>query len=538
MAINLPKDVLARHPEWGFIPPNQSPFVEPKMGPIDSPQLYQDDMLNNMKFWGATSEPNMAPRNAAGQDLDMRNAQDSLTFAGQQDAPDTNPNMGHYTPLPNWNPNTPNAPAEQGYNYHRSDSGQGYPVPFDQGGTVSIGNFDPNDPATVDAVRNGSITYNPAQYGDNNVTALPSTQFLNTPNPVGTYVPPANAAPPPANYGPPTPMSSTVQPAATAQPFVLPGAQSGQPAAQWQAQGNATMATSAFLDSQRNALAFQPQVTAADSNVLNAQGANIQANRAYLDEQLRASQMQQQAQQKIQAAKSNTADIIAVGREQNLRNNSDSLYSLAGLKAPVDLQLPADYKGELPPGTRMKLQTLADWLSEKASDADTMEKFNVEAARIHAANTGQDVTAAQVAAGRVHLTLDELDNAAKAAGLNAQSAALQVQASKQPPAPGLVWNQYKNSWTSAEQEQYDGKMYGGQLNNANNTPLGGIPAGTLVQMYTSGVIADPEQLRQGLVDGGMDPSAANYYVAQAQYDKDNASKSGGSLAAILKILGG
>lgn len=514
MAVNLPKDVLARHPEWGFIPPGLDPVG-------NAPDAFQDNVLGGMNYWGPTNIPDMRPRTPSGAEL-------AATQFGQSVAPDTDPNIiSNAMPLPNWQPGTPMQPPQQGVqNAHRTDQAQGYPVPFAGGGTVNIGNLDPNDPATVAAAQNGTIQYNPALSGEGNVTGAPSS--LAIPNSYGSAVPQTSTGSiaPVNQFNPPPPTA----------PYALPGSQSGPIAAQWNAENTSTMASAASLDAQRNSLAFQPQVRAADSAVLDAQTADLAANRAYLNEQLRASQMSQQAQQKIQAAKANTADITAVGQEQNLRNNSDYLYQLAGLKAPVDLQLPADFKGDLPPGTRAKLETLADWLTEKASDADTMEKFNVEAARIHAANTGTDVTAAQIAAGRVHLTLDELDTAAKSAGLNAQSAALQVNASKQSPAPGLVWNVVKNKWTSPEEEAYDSKQYGSDFNSAQNTPLGGIPSGTLMSMFASGVIATPEQLRQGLIDGGMDPATAGYYVNQAQYEKDNAAKGSLSLAALLAKL--
>lgn len=500
--LNLPKDVLARHPEWGVLPP------------VDAPQAFQNSMPMNWFANQAMENPGIRPD----AHWDMIGSKDYL----QQVNPDGNPNtpnqqFGGGMPLPNYNPRNI---QQQGFGpgtspiYDRND-GSLAPMPFAQGGVVNIGNVqDPN--------QYQGVTYNPALNGEGNLSYTGQSQPQPQPQPQPQVMNQTQALPAPAQQG---------------TPYQLPGSAGGPIANTWQANQNALAAGASYIQAQQNVLGALPQKRAADANVLNAQDADVTANRAYLNEQLRASQAAMQAEQKIQAAKANTGDQIAVAQEQNLRNNGKYKYQLAGMSIPVEINLPPDFNGRLPPGVQQKLQTLSEILTDKENDADKMRQFQVEAARIHAANTGLDVKVADIARGRVSLTIDELEAAARAAGLTSQAADLQVQAAQQPPSPGLVWNQVKNKWTSSEEANYDMKQYTDDFANAQSGYWGNVPMGTLSQWAVSGTINDA-QYREALISQGIAPTLADKYVAQAAYDRQQRESGNNAMASeIARLLG-
>ena len=80
-----------------------------------------------------------------------------------------------------------------------------------------------------------------------------------------------------------------------------------------------------------------------------------------------------------------------------------------------------------------------------------MRRFNIEAARIHAETTGLAVTAAEIASGRVRLSIDEVELAMRQAGLDVNQATLNLNRAQQAP-PGMVLDEESNQYVSyAEQ---------------------------------------------------------------------------------------
>lgn len=306
-------------------------------------------------------------------------------------------------------------------------------------------------------------------------------------------------------------------------PATPPVVNNGSPiTAQWQANQNLIAKQQQDISLNKAVPLLQPLMTGATTDYLNAKQTNLGAQNAYLAEQMRANEQQRNAQVGIQAAKQNTGDITAVAQAQRERDNTDYRYRLAGLATPIDVKMPMGFTGQLPPGVRVQLQTLGDQLTAKAKDADAMEQFNLNAAKLYADQTGQAVTAADIAKGRVQLTLDMATAAAKLAGWDTQEASLAVKATGEPPYAGAVWDDTTSSWTDANTAAFNKAKAKKDQDFEMQGALGSIPAGTLMQMATmTDAEGNPsptismEQLRTGLIAGGMNPATAEFYVTQA-----------------------
>lgn len=286
---------------------------------------------------------------------------------------------------------------------------------------------------------------------------------------------------------------------------------------QWDASQASMGAQQAYLQGQQGLLGLQPQAIAAKANVLQAQQNQLGAQSAYLAEQTRANAQRLQSQQGIQAAQSNVPDILAVARAQNQRNSQSYIYRLGGLPAPVEVEMPPGYQGPMPPGVVARLQTLAEVLTKQANDEDVMLKFNEEAARIRSANSGLEVTAAEIASGRVQLTLDEAELAVQRLGLNAQLAGLAEKQSRQPPAPGLTFDEESGQWLTyaqVRQNNLDRQTALGDQKDAaeriKRGDYGSLSLDTLTSMLT--------ETFQGH-NGGMDEATYRSVLASYPFQK-------------------
>lgn len=176
----------------------------------------------------------------------------------------------------------------------------------------------------------------------------------------------------------------------------------------------------------------------AEQALLAARSRHLAAQSSYLEEQGRFLSQQQAEQASLYAARNNVQDLQNVAAGERLRESQTYRYRLAGLNAPIEVTMPPGYSGPMPLGTVAKIQTLAQQLETIYKNADDLEKFRVEAARIHSEQIGQEVTAADIARGSVALSLQEAELAVRQAGLQETQAQQNLQFANQPPAPGLV----------------------------------------------------------------------------------------------------
>lgn len=200
--------------------------------------------------------------------------------------------------------------------------------------------------------------------------------------------------------------------------------------------------------------------------------ANIK-QQAYIAEQLRALEAERAETQAIINAKSNVANIQAAARGQRERDNMAYRFQLAGLPAPVEVKLPPDHQGPLPPGVVARIQTLAEILEDKAKDAQAMRKFNVEAAKLQSEVAQTKVTAAQIASGRVRLDIDIVELAMRQAGLLTDQAELNLLRTKQGP-PGMVLDEEANEWVSPSEYRMRQAQRERAVNAALRQQQGGV----------------------------------------------------------------
>lgn len=367
------------------------------------------------------------------------------------------------------------------------------------------------------------LAAHPEWVGGNQVQPIPNA----TPNEwQGAMQPIPNATPSngqmPAGTPLVQPASSYNGPAITPPAFSGSGGMAQSPQQglaatnQWQATKDLLKAREFEVQSNVKTLPIKSEVLKAQQNVLSKQEADISANRSYLDEQLRANEARRAEKQAIIAASNDPEDIKKTAKATREQDSEDYLFQLAGMPAPLRVKMPAGYTGKMPPGTLIAVQSLADILTEKSSDAEEMRKFNLEAARIKSANTGLDVTAAQIAKGRVELTLDEAQLAAEAAGWVTAQHQINYDKAKLPPTPGLVLDDSTGEWTTPEVAYINQSLARDKAKNAILGTFGSIPADTLMSMATQDppTITD-SQLREGLIAQGMSPSAADEYVKLA-----------------------
>ena len=277
-----------------------------------------------------------------------------------------------------------------------------------------------------------------------------------------------------------------------------------------------------------------PAVKEAKTAEFAAREADVAANRKYLDIQTQANAERQAEFEKIKAARENTPNLIAAARGQRERDAYAYHYQLAGLPTPVEVKLPPGFKGPLPPGLVEKIQTFAEQFEDAAANAEQMRKFEIEAARIHSANTGLDVSVAAIRSGKVALTLDELEMAARAAGIDVNLANVALGAASLPPEAGMVWDEITNQWTTPLQAQLNQSE---ALQEAQREQLrqkygdyADVPNESLISsayLFDTPIMSDDE-LQQVLLRRGMSQTTVNFWMSyinaqRAKKDKDSSS---------------
>lgn len=266
--------------------------------------------------------------------------------------------------------------------------------------------------------------------------------FLNTYQPrytqPGSYGEPAPAAAAPAAAPNPAAAQSQAQQenlAARERQLAAERATLGPATALTAAQRAGYAAQEVGLAAERGRVAAERGTLGPAAGVITAKGAGfgarergVAAERAYLAEQERANAARRQEEEGIRAARGNVADITAVARAQRVRDVELYRFDIAGLPHPIEIILPGDFQGNLPPGVVQRLQTLEEILTRNAADAEKMRQFTLEGLRIKAAAAGVDITEADITTGRAQLVLDAAQNAAKRAGLDADAARIGVAA--------------------------------------------------------------------------------------------------------------
>ncbi len=307
----------------------------------------------------------------------------------------------------------------------------------------------------------------------------------------------------------------------------------------YDATGKQIVAQGSVLDAQAAALGPKAAQIGAQGQVIDAQGAQTTAQRAAIQQNQQADTQRLAEQQSIQAAAKNTADQVAVARAQNERNNEAYKYTAAGLAQPIEVNTAngADQAG-LAPGTVAKLQTQEQLKTTEASNAEKLRSIQLDQAQQIVNLAATDTAAAQQAAARVGLTVDQANllveqaqNGAARAGLdvstasnNANQAGLAVDAAniaasragndvqqanlavynaataeqqaKVPPAgvpagyqivtdPFTGASQYMSAADAAIKQEADKKKLNAALNG--ETPLAAFSDSQLVSIYAQGV---------------------------------------------------
>lgn len=259
------------------------------------------------------------------------------------------------------------------------------------------------------------------------------------------------------------------------------------------AQMQGTVARSQGLDLERQRLGMreqelaarqalterQAELIAAERDVSAATRAKLQAERELLALQEKHLNQRRAEEHAIQAAKGNVDDVIQLGRALAERGVLVQRAAVAGIAAPIEVKFPPGYTGPIPPGVVMRLQTLAEILSEVAEDKERLRKFEEEAAAIKSAHLGQEVDAARIRRGDIALDLQEAelavsrlgydidrlglriagvgleaeraDLAATAAAQAARQRELQMRQDILPPFPGAVFDDEAMEWVSEKE---------------------------------------------------------------------------------------
>lgn len=313
-------------------------------------------------------------------------------------------------------------------------------------------------PAPAPAPTSGNNIWNTLTLGTNNPANNPwgyaptlpqAPQYM-------TYAPPPLPTPGSWNPSMSSMTGAPLTPNSTGLPYpaVPPSTNWGNPdTAQWEAGMNSINAGQNALNAKTAYTNMQPLKWTADGRVLDARTGQLQATSAQIAEQTRNNQARMAEDQAITAAQHDPNNIIAVARAQRERDNSDYTYRIAGLSTPVDVKMPPGFNGTMPPGVRKRLQTIAEQLTDVQADNEKMRKYHEEAARLITAERGTEVTAAEIASGRVSLTLDQAEHAMRVAELGVSQAQLSAAAVKQPPAPGLAWDEKGQAWVNASDLQ-------------------------------------------------------------------------------------
>lgn len=212
-----------------------------------------------------------------------------------------------------------------------------------------------------------------------------------------------------------------------------------------------TAANQNVITARRGTIAPTQSVIDASGNVISAQEAQNAQNRTYLGEQQAANQQLLTEQRGIRAAEGNIADLTATARAQTDYNDQKYRFNIAGVTPDTEINLPNGTNAQLGPGVRGKILTQAELLT-KESEANKAERaIQLDNARIAVALAGTDVAAAQAAAARAGLTLDQAQLVVSQAQLEADSA-------------GITLDQYQNQLSQARlNEDIAGNKPAGQV---------------------------------------------------------------------------
>jgi hypothetical protein len=238
------------------------------------------------------------------------------------------------------------------------------------------------------------------------------------------------------------------------------------------AQGNVIPAQQAYLDAQGNVINAQrgtigPQQNyiGAQGQVLDARSAQNQGQTAYLGQAQGNNNQDLYEEQQRQAAHANTADQTAVAQAQGVRDNEAPIYALAGLRAPREVI--NDSGAPLPTGVESQLRTQEDIVTERSKQAQNIRNIKLAGAKLVVDLLGTNVNAAEIAAARIGLTVDQ----AKLLVQQAQNEANQAQLGVSQAQLGVTQAELAKGYaTNAESQANLGTSYAqNALGYANNT---------------------------------------------------------------------
>lgn len=197
------------------------------------------------------------------------------------------------------------------------------------------------------------------------------------------------------------------------------------------AQQGVINATSGAINAQNNVInakqgtiAPTQAVIDASGRVVTAQEGQNQANREYLAQQQNANAVRLAEAKSIRAAESNIPDLTATAQAQTAYNDQKYLYDFAGVTPDTEVELPTGTNQQLAPGVRGKIMSQAELLTKESKANETERALKLDDARIAVALKGTDVAAAQAAAARAGLTLDQAELLVQQAQLEADRAGL------------------------------------------------------------------------------------------------------------------
>lgn len=314
---------------------------------------------------------------------------------------------------------------------------------FATGGSLTVGSgLDPNDPNIQAQIASGDVYFDPSSNSiqsrsgySSPVTAAPQAQAQGAPAPVANTATTdpleaqrqAQQAAIDARGG----VAAATGAVNAAKGAVVPltQAQINANAGVVGAQGNQALANQGVVNATGGTFAPRAAQIGANGQVIDAQAQQTAAQRAAIQQNQTADAQRLAAEQGVQAAAANTADLTATAQAQNAQNNEAYKYQLAGLSQPVAVNTPNGASANLPAGTTANLQSQAQLLTTQQSQAEKLRAIKLDQAQQIVALAGTDVAGAQQAAARVGLTVaqaqllvDQAQNNAAQAGVNVQQA--------------------------------------------------------------------------------------------------------------------
>lgn len=211
------------------------------------------------------------------------------------------------------------------------------------------------------------------------------------------------------------------------------------------AKRNVLGTTRNILDLRANTMPLRRAINQARGNVYNAQETQNQMERGVTQQRQQNDITREQELAGIYAASKNAPDIINTGEAENLYRAEDRRAAKMGVAPAATVNLPPDYNGPRLPGVRPKIMTQEQRLAEKAGYEDPLRNQKLQIAQDAVALQGSDVKAAELAANRAGLTLDEANQLVNEASLQQDYAqlfenqtGLNLAEAQQEPFPGAV----------------------------------------------------------------------------------------------------